>query len=658
MCFVITPPATVFLLYRLLGPIALIVTILVSHYLIRGHIDYAWDKLRYSSLIETLLVAASAMITAALFAELRSGGRRLCSLMPLSLLPVPIVLLNRTTDYSMLDKFVCYEYCFYGLTLLFLLPAFTSSLGEFHVRKRAILHLNQSVMPAPFTYKTLTDPVSASNKRLLGDAVDKTVLAAAVCAPFVPLANLIAVSHWYLQAFVYSSPKAVNAINLSFPENAGDWLWRENSTHDKFSTQKEWWSFRRLFTLGVAYFFESPVSLFAAASSLALLLFWLLFAIDKGHCLCAVPNAHRRVNFLMHMSHVRRVDVGVGTTFLPTVAYALFALVCYGFANKSFFAMEPAERVDRLCYLHIWLVVCAIRLLCSALGFHLQTMPYEYTRNLTKGLFVNVALHVLLLAPSSFFIWYCWPHGSMPFWQYFWAVVIVLNAVTSVIYSLLRVSSALCTVCCSRVIFKVAEVVLLAIKLIWTILLIVCSLWLFALASAEEWNALTLVMLICYVICQGFSAGRIANGLWTACRGATRSSRSPFTENLYQKFVDEVHVAGQQGCGLCGCSFRMNQINELQIERLACDEGPHYFHTACCRLWLIDHSICPMCRHPQQPPCIYLIDFIAVAVRFFSFVAMPSRSGSQETLDQGHVSTASGSLPVTPVHLHEDRSQW
>ena len=197
---------------------------------------------------------------------------------------------------------------------------------------------------------------------------------------------------------------------------------------------------------------------------------------------------------------------------------------------------------------------------------------------------------------------------------------------------------------------------MLGIKLIWTLLLIVFSLWLFALTSANEWNALTLVMLIGYVICQGLSAGRIANGLWTACQGATRSSRHPVTENLYQMFVHEVHVAGRQGCGLCGRSFRMNQFHELQIERLACDEGPYYFHTACSRLWLIDHSISPICRHPQQPPLGRLIDYIAVAFRLLSLVvlAMQSRSGPQETLDQGDLSNAFGSLPVTPIHLHEN----
>ena len=50
------------------------------------------------------------------------------------------------------------------------------------------------LVTAPFTYKMLTAPVSANDKNRFGDAVDKTVLAAALCVPFVLLANLIEVS--------------------------------------------------------------------------------------------------------------------------------------------------------------------------------------------------------------------------------------------------------------------------------------------------------------------------------------------------------------------------------------------------------------------------------------------------------------------------------
>ena len=65
------PPAAVCLLCRwLLGPIALNVSFLLSHYLIRGHIDHhAWDTSSYRSLIETLIVVASASITEALFSN-------------------------------------------------------------------------------------------------------------------------------------------------------------------------------------------------------------------------------------------------------------------------------------------------------------------------------------------------------------------------------------------------------------------------------------------------------------------------------------------------------------------------------------------------------------------------------------------------------------
>ena len=114
----------------------------------------------------------------------------------------------------------------------------------------------------------------------------------------------------------------------------------------------------------------------------------------------------------------------------------------------------------------------------------------------------------------------------------------MLNAVTSVIYSLLRVCSPL-VVYCSRLPFNAMEFVVLSIKMLWMLVLIAFSLWLLALVSTKEWNALTLVMLIGYVICQGFFAGRIANGLWTACRVAARSSRHSVIENLYLMFVHE-----------------------------------------------------------------------------------------------------------------------
>ena len=268
------------------------------------------------------------------------------------------------------------------------------------------------------------------------------------------------------------------------------------------------------------------------------------------------PRRHRRVGSLF-------TDSGVCVVRTDLLRLHKQKLLCNG---------DGRTRRSIVLSAHM-AVVCAMRLLCSALGFYLQTMPYEYTRNLTKGLFADVALHVLLQASNIFFIWYCWPHGSMPFWQYFWAVVIVLNAVTSVIYSLLAVFSALCTVYCTRVLFKSMKPVVLGIKMLWMLVLIVFSLWLFALVSANEWNALTLVMLIGFDICQGFSVWLIANGLWIACRKTASISRHPVTENLYQMFVHEVHVAGPQGCGLCGCSFRMDQFNELQIERFACDEG-------------------------------------------------------------------------------------
>ena len=61
------------------------------------------------------------------------------------------------------------------------------------------------------------------------------------------------------------------------------------------------------------------------------------------------------------------------------------------------------------------------------------------------------------------------------------------------------------------------------------LVLIVFSLWLFALASANEWNALILVALIGFVICQGFSMWLIAGGLSIACRQSAHSARPPIT---------------------------------------------------------------------------------------------------------------------------------
>ena len=102
------------------------------------------------------------------------GVHRLYHLMPLSLLQVPILILNRTTVDYILDAIVPIEYFVYGFTLLLLLPAFNSSLGEFLVRSRALLSQSAIFVPAPFTYKTLTAPVSASiNKRLFEDSVDR-----------------------------------------------------------------------------------------------------------------------------------------------------------------------------------------------------------------------------------------------------------------------------------------------------------------------------------------------------------------------------------------------------------------------------------------------------------------------------------------------------
>ena len=303
--------------------------------------------------------------------------------------------------------------------------------------------------------------------------------------------------------------------------------YNQNST----VTRTDKWSFVRSFAFSVALLFESPVTLFAAASALAVPLFALLVALDSSHKrLSRVPEFHRHSSFVQHMRHVYSIDVGV-SNLSTTVAYVLLALVFYGFTNKSISAFEPTERVERLLYLPIWLAICAVRLLCSALGFHLQTIPYETGRKRSIGLLFNVTFHVLLMALCGFFMWYCWPLDSMQFWQFFWAVVIVLNAVTSVIYSLLRVSSALCTVYLRCTLFRETETILLSIKMLWMLVLMVFSLWLFAFASANEWNALTLVALIGFISCQGFSAWRIARGLSIECRQDAHSARPQITQD-------------------------------------------------------------------------------------------------------------------------------
>ena len=70
------------------------------------------------------------------------------------------------------------------------------------------------------------------------------------------------------------------------------------------------------------------------------------------------------------------------------------------------------------------------------------------------------------------------------------------------------------------------EFVVLIIKMLWMLVLIVFSLWLLALASTKEWNALTLVMLIGYVIWQGSLQG----GSLMACgrRSSGRTQLPPF----------------------------------------------------------------------------------------------------------------------------------
>ena len=64
------------------------VTVLLSRYLIGIHFDNWWGSFSFRLLTETLIVAASAIITAKLAKQL-SGVRRLYLLLPLVLLSVP-----------------------------------------------------------------------------------------------------------------------------------------------------------------------------------------------------------------------------------------------------------------------------------------------------------------------------------------------------------------------------------------------------------------------------------------------------------------------------------------------------------------------------------------------------------------------------------------
>ena len=645
VCFVLLPPAVACLLYRwLLATIAGIGTVLLSHYLIRDHFAHLWGTSSYRPLIETLLVSMSASVTSVLASQL-SGVRRLYFLLPLMLLPIPIVLHRiRLIDAARPDTIV-YEYYAYALALLLLLPAIYESLKELEVRTRDILRKQQDAM-----LTTPISPVSLINEQRLRRAADKTFLSANIFMFCLLLVNLVLASLWPHQSPVNNltatalanttnTPVANNTndsayapqmttaattmpvptslpVTLQFVQLVADTTdnYRQNST----ATQTDKWSFGRSFVFSIALLFESPVTLFAAASSLAVPLYALLVALDTSHKhLCPMPeyyirSMHRAEHapFVQHMRHVHCFDVGV-SDLSTTVAYVLLALVFYGFTNTSLSALETGERVKRLLYLPIWLATCAVRLLSSALGFHLQTMPYEterkpyyYSRRRKIGLLFNMSTHVLLQVLCSFFIWLCWPHASMPFWQHFLAVVIVLNALTSVIYSALGLFSVLCGFYFPRG-FIETEAAVLIIKMIWMLSITVYSLWIFALTFANEWNAVTLVALMGFVTCQGFSAGRIAVGLWTAC-----SHDPPFSP------AGRSNVWSRSHCTLCTCSSVNVEIEGPDMESSICEThrpGLGYFHTACFRMWRVDHSMCPICRDPEQHSCVRLIDYIAVA---------------------------------------------
>ena len=652
VCFVLLSPAVACLLYRwLLATIAGIGTVLLSHYLIRDHFVHLWGTSSFRPLIETQLVALSTCVTGLLAVSI-SGVNKPIRLVPLLLLPTPILLYRIKVMSITRNESVAIEYYLYGFTLFALLPAICESFIEFLNQTRAILVRYNRKLPELRSHTTLRAPISAINEQRVRRAADKTVLAAAIFMFCLLLVNLVLASLWPQVTPVNSTATApANTANAPVPNNTkisayapqlttgattmfvstsplvstASLVSDTKGTYSQNSTRTDKWSFGRSFAFSISLLFESPVTLFTAASLLAVPLYALLVAFDEIHKrLSPVPEFHIRSSFVQHMRHVRRLDVGV-SDLSTTVAYMLLALVCYGFTNCSLNSLERAERVERLLYLPIWLATCAVRLLCSALGFQLQTLPYETGRKRSIGLFVNVSLHVLLQALCIFFIRLCWPQGSMPFWQYFWAVVIVPNAVTSVFYSALRISSTLFTVYLKCVLYKEIEAILLGIKLLWMLVLIVISLWLLALAVANEWNALTLVALIGFVVSQGFSAGRIAIGLWIECRVAARSNCPQITEDSDPLFFRDVRANVRPECCLCRCSITQEQIDEQQIERSVCEEWPHYFHAACFRMWSIDHSMCPICRETQQHSRVRLIDYIATAVRWLWNVVLESQ---------------------------------
>ena len=169
------------------------------------------------------------------------------------------------------------------------------------------------------------------------------------------------------------------------------------------------------------------------------------------------------------------------------------------------------------------------------------------------------------------------------------------------------------------------EAFVLIIKMLWMLLLTVYSICHFALTFSYEWNVLTLVVLIGYAACQGFSAGLIARGLLIACGEIARSDRSSINEDSDELYFEKLRSKFPPDCTLCGCSFRSIRVSEQQIERSTCKERPHYFHAACFHMWRIDHSICPICREPQQPSSARLIDYISATARLLSNVARATR---------------------------------
>lgn len=644
--YTLLPPAVARLLYKWsLATVAGTFSILLSHLLLLDFGDRLWGASGYKPLAEILPVVAAACV-AAVLAVVHSGVRRLIHLLPLVLLPVPI-LVHRTIGLGNSRRMlVAVEYFVYACALLLLLPAFHESLAAFLVRTRAnlphkrffsIVQLisSHSSEPTAGENATAAARLTAIDENRLRRAVNRTVVSAALFTPIALLVYFVLSRLGLYRCHLFSratTPSVPLVTSGPVPNNWSEWIANENlsavtTTSGPISTlptspvrnnasSSQQWPFSRVFAFSVALLFESPVSLFAAAATLALMLYALLVATDtlldrQSHN----SNSGRRDSFVKHMRHVGRFDIGLSDLSTPLV-YSLIALVFYGFANTSLSSLPAAERSDRMPLLGVWTAVCVVQMLYSAFDFHLQTLPYEKIRQLPKELLINGVLILLLLVSAVFITCNCWPFKSVTFWQQFWGLIILWLLILSLLKSAFGAVSAVCAIYLARS-FKKAETVVLCVKLLFQLLLPLFPLWLFIQAVFnKEWNVLTCVTLFTCVVTPINSVWTIARGLWNAWRAIPAPLNGPvLTEDSDPELFEKLHSADQLQCRLCGGSIGEAQINEQEVARSACKHRPHYFHRSCLRMWLIDHSICPICREPQQSSETHIIELIVLAVR-------------------------------------------